>query len=244
MADAVERGKYGGWYVQDQWSVTSSLTLNLGLRYELFFPFLETQNRMADFIVNRSDPLFGQYLIAGLNGQSRSLIDMHWNTWAPRLGLAWRVPGVKDLVIRSSFGIFYAQDQGNGVTVRMTSNPPFYGYGSVSITSDQLNPATGYVLSSGLLAPRPAPVTGAQFVLLPSATAQLVSWDRAHPMPYVQQWNFTVQKQLPKDDFGDGVCRQRRSAHLGIGSRQSTADQRSRHGEFAASPGAVHDRSG
>jgi hypothetical protein len=197
VADAVERGKYGGWYVQDQWSMTSSLTLNLGLRYELPLPYVETRNRMADFIVNRSDPLFGHYLIAGLNGQSRTLIDAHYKDWAPRVGFAWHVPGMNNVVIRSSFGIFYAQDQGNGVTNGMTSNPPFYGYGSVAISSDQLNPATGYQLSSGQLAPRPAPVTGAQFVLVPSATAQLVSWDRAHPTPYVQQWNFTVQKQLP-----------------------------------------------
>jgi hypothetical protein len=152
---------------------------------------------MADFILNRSDPLFGQYLIAGLNGNSRSLVSMDKNNWAPRVGFAWRVPRVKDVVVRSSYGIFYAQNQGNGVTSSMTNNPPFYGYGSVSVTSDQLDPATGYVLSSGVLAPRPAPVSGAQFVLVPSSTAQLVSWDRAHPTPYVQQWNFTVQKQLP-----------------------------------------------
>jgi hypothetical protein len=78
----------------------------------------------------------------------------------------------------------------------MTSNPPFYGYGSVSITSDQLNPSSGYVLSSGTLAKRPAPVPGSQFVLVPSSTTALVAWDRYHPLPYVQQWNFTVQKQL------------------------------------------------
>ena len=196
VADSVERGWYGGWYFQDQWSVTSSLTLNLGLRYELFFPYVETQDRMANFIVDRSDPLFGHYLIAGLGGQSRSLVRMSKNNWAPRAGFAWRVPRVKDVVIRSSYGIFYAQDQGNGVTNRMTNNPPFYGYGSVALTSDQLNPATGYVLSSGLLAPRPAPIAATQFILIPSSTTQLVSWDERHPTPYVQQWNFTIQKQL------------------------------------------------
>jgi hypothetical protein len=197
MADSVERGKYGGWYFQDQWAVSRSLTLNLGVRYELFFPFVETQNRMANFILNPADPLFGHLVIAGLNGQSRSLLTMDRNNWAPRVGFAWRVPGLKNTVIRSSYGIFYGQDQGNGVTSRMTNNPPFFGYGGVSVTSDQLNPLTGYVLSSGLLAPRPAPINPAQFVLSPSATSTLVSWFPHYTRPYVEEWNVTIQKQLP-----------------------------------------------
>ena len=197
VADSVERGKYAGWYFQDQWSVTSSFTLNLGVRYELFFPFTETRDRMADFIVNRSDPMFGHYLVAGINGIYRTIVDMSRRNWAPRVGFVWRVPRLRDTVIRSSYGIFYAQDQGNGVTNRMTNNPPFFGFGGVAITSDQLDPSTGYVLSSGKLAARPTPVPGAQFVLVPTATTQLVSWDRHYPTPYVQQWNFTIQKQLP-----------------------------------------------
>ncbi|HJZ99138.1 MAG TPA: carboxypeptidase regulatory-like domain-containing protein, partial [Candidatus Solibacter sp.] len=115
VADSVERGKYSGWYLQDQWSVAPSLTLNLGVRYEMFFPFVEVQNRMADFIVNRSDPLFGHYLIAGVNGQSRTIVARDTLNIAPRAGFVWRVPHLKDTVIRSSYGIFYAQDQGNGV---------------------------------------------------------------------------------------------------------------------------------
>jgi hypothetical protein len=197
MADSVERGKYGGWYVQDQWAVSRSLTLNLGVRYELFFPFVETQNRMGNFILNPADPQFGHLVIAGLNGQSRSLLTMDRNSWAPRVGFAWRARALKNTVIRSSYGIFYAQDQGNGVTSRMTNNPPFFGYGGVSVTSDQLNSSTGYVLSSGLLAPRPAPINPAQFVLSPTATSTLVSWFQHYTRPYVQEWNFTIQKQLP-----------------------------------------------
>jgi hypothetical protein len=197
VAQAVERGKYSGFYFQDQWTVTPTLTLNLGLRYELYFPYVETQDHMANMVIDPGSPYFGQLVLAGRNGQSRSLLAMDKNNWAPRVGFAWRVPGVKGMVVRSSYGIFYAQDQGNGVTSRMTNNPPFYGFGGVSITSDQLNPSTGYVLSSGALAPRPAAIDPAQFVLAPSATTQLVSWSGRYTTPYVQEWNFSVQKQLP-----------------------------------------------
>ncbi len=199
VAQAVERGRYGGWYVQDQWTVTPSLTLNLGVRYELFFPYTETQNRMANFILDPSDPLYGHLVLAGDPSKPRSLVSLDENNWAPRVGFAWRVPKLKNTVIRSSYGIFYAQDQGNGVTSRMTNNPPFYGYGGVSITSDQLNPATGFVLNSGQLAPRPAPIAPSKFVLSPAATSTLVSWNERYTTPYVQEWNFTIEKQLPWD---------------------------------------------
>ena len=70
------------------------------------------------------------------------------------------------MVIRSSFGIFYAQDQGTGVTNRMTSNPPFFGYGAQTISSDQLFPSTGFVLNPGVRSPRPAPIDPAAFMLV------------------------------------------------------------------------------
>ncbi len=152
---------------------------------------------MGNFIVNPADPNFGHFDFAGLNGISRSLLQMDKNNVAPRVGFAWHVPRVKGMVIRSSYGFFYAQDQGDGVNDRMVSNPPFYGYGGVSIASDQVNPATGFILSSSALAPRPAPISAAQFVLSPSATTGLIAWNQRYTTPYIQEWNFTVEKELP-----------------------------------------------
>ena len=196
-AAAIERGGYGGGYLQDQWTLTPTLTLNLGIRYELYVPYIETQNHMANFIFDRGDPIFGHLVLAGDPAKSRSLLTMDRNNLAPRVGLAWRVPFLKNTVIRSSYGIFYGQDQANGVVNRMIANPPFYGFGGVSITSDQLNPATGFVLSGGQLAPRPPAINPAQFVLNPAATTGLVSWNQRYTTPYVQEWNFTIEKQLP-----------------------------------------------
>ena len=196
-AQAVERGWFAGGYFQDQWTVNSRLTVNLGARYEYSAPYIETQNRMADLVLDSGSSLYGQYILAGDKRLPRSLIYGNHNNVAPRVGLAWRVPHAGDLVLRSSFGIFYAQDEGTGITNRMTSNPPFYGYGAQTISSDQLNPSTGFVLNSGAAIPRPSPINPASFVLLPSATAQLVSWPLHFKTPYVQQWNFSVQKTLP-----------------------------------------------
>jgi hypothetical protein len=196
VANAVERGKYAGAYFNDQWSVRPNLTLNLGVRYEVFFPYTEVDNRMGNFIVDPGDPHFGQMAFAGLNGQSRSLLATDFNNVAPRVGFAYTVPKASNLVIRGAFGIFYAQDQGTGVTNRMTSNPPFFGYGGISLISDQLHPATAFLLDPNQSLPRPAPIPALGFVLVPSATTALVSWYPTAVSPYVQEWNLSIQKQF------------------------------------------------
>jgi hypothetical protein len=198
-ASVVERGQYAGEYLQDEWSVTSRLTLNLGVRYEFFLPYTEVNNKMANFIIDPGDPYYGQLAFAGIANKPRSLLYDQKNNWAPRIGFAYRVPGAKDLVVRGSYGIFYAQDQGNGITSRMTSNPPFYGYGGIALISDQTQPSTAFVLSQNASIPRPTPVTPQNFALVPSATTALVSWNQQALTPYVQEWNFTVEKQLPWD---------------------------------------------
>jgi len=198
-ADAVERGKYLGEYVQDQWTVTPSLTVNFGLRYELFFPYVEAHNKMANFIVDPGDPRFGNLVFAGDPAKPRSLQYLDKNNFAPRVGFGYRLPGAGALVVRGSYGVFYAQDQGTGVTNRMTSNPPFFGYGGISLISDQTLPSTGFVLSTSASVPRPAPISPQQFVLNPAATTTLVSWSQRATAAYVQEWNITIEKQLAQN---------------------------------------------
>jgi hypothetical protein len=197
VADAVERGTYAGEYFQDQWTITKNLTLNLGIRYELFFPYHEQNNKMANFILEPSDPSFGRLVFAGDPSRPRSLQYLDKNNWAPRVGFGYRFPKAGNLVVRGAFGIFYAQDQGIGVTNRLTSNPPFFGFGGVSIISDQTFPTTGFILNPGATIPRPSPVSPEQFVLDPKATTTLVSWDPRAITPHVTEWNLTVEKQLP-----------------------------------------------
>ncbi|MCU1261541.1 MAG: hypothetical protein JWO80_4426, partial [Bryobacterales bacterium] len=199
VAESVERAWFAAGYVQDQWTITRQLTLSLGIRYEYASPYIEVHNRMANFILDGGDPLYGQLIQAGNSVRPRSLVYGDTNNWAPRVGLAWRVPHVKDLVVRSSFGLFYAQDQGTGVTNRMTSNPPSFGYGAQTITSDQLFPSSGFVLNPSISITRPTAIDPSKFTLVPSATSTLVSWPTHIQTPYVAQWSFSVQKSLPWD---------------------------------------------
>ncbi|MCL4854011.1 MAG: carboxypeptidase regulatory-like domain-containing protein, partial [Bryobacteraceae bacterium] len=120
-----ERTQNYYWYIQDDWTITPTFTLNLGVRYELTRPFYEANDRLGNLVLDAGG-LYGQLILAGDERRPRSLLDTDYNNWAPRVGFAWRTPA-PDLVVRGGYGIFYGQDEGYGVTVRMTNNPPFVG---------------------------------------------------------------------------------------------------------------------
>jgi len=78
----------------------------------------------------------------------------------------------------------------------MTNNPPFVGYGSVSLSGDRTLPSTAFNLSGRL--PAVASLSNPQdFVLVPTATSGLQSWPKYYGSPVVNQWNLILQKPLP-----------------------------------------------
>ncbi|MBY0507109.1 MAG: TonB-dependent receptor [Bryobacteraceae bacterium] len=194
-SDANERARNSYFYAQDDWAVTSKLTFNIGVRYELTAPFYDANNRLAN-LVTEPGSLFNQYVIAGDSRLPRSLQKLDRNNVAPRLGFAYRAS--RGLVIRGGAGIFFAQDEGFGVSQRMTNNPPFVGFGGFNVTSDQLNPSSTIALSGSLPA-RPVAGDPATYRLSPTNTVQLRSWSTRNTIPYVQQWNLSLQKEVTKN---------------------------------------------
>ena len=76
-----------GFYFQDDWRVTDSLTLNLGLRWEYHTPLVEVKDRQSNF------GLFsGQLELAGQNGNSRALYNPYKKDFQPRVGFAYTAP--------------------------------------------------------------------------------------------------------------------------------------------------------
>lgn len=190
-----ERAWYYAGYLNDQWGATSNLTLNFGLRYEYLTPFIDTRNRIANLVLDPG-PLYGQLIIAGDSRLPKSLMYGDTNNLAPRVGFAYQVPNVNNFTIRGSFGMFYAQDQGNGITSRLSSNPPFYNFGAISLSSDQLRTSTGFTLSPTTTIPRPVPVAPSAFVLSPTFTGGLTTWPIHPRLGYVEQWSLSLQKQI------------------------------------------------
>ncbi|MBW4027354.1 TonB-dependent receptor [Acidipila rosea] len=143
---------YSG-YANDNWNITSRLTLNLGLRYDGLPHAFERYNRFANFIpgdysaanapqfnsdgsLNPNGPGFSTpagfttpfYLngmqLAGVNGFPRGAVRNYYGTIMPRVGFAWNVGPDSKTVLRGGFGLFYERVQGNDV-YNAGLNPPF-----------------------------------------------------------------------------------------------------------------------
>lgn len=167
-----------GWYVQDDWRVTRRLTFNIGVRYDYFSPLTEVCNRISN-----ADLVSGKIIIAGQNGVSETAgVPGDKNNFAPRFGFALTI--AKGTVLRGGYGIsFIPGFMGSMTTMR---NPPFQA--QYIITNTAL--FTTNKISEGV--PNPlAPQNAAN----PPGALIAVSPDLA--TPYVQQFNFTLQKELP-----------------------------------------------
>jgi Carboxypeptidase regulatory-like domain/TonB-dependent Receptor Plug Domain len=190
-----------GIFVQDDWRLTSKLTLNAGLRWEYESPLTIATN-----IYSRINLANGQLLAAGLNGVSNSLnIHTPKADFSPRIGLAYSVND--KTVIRAAFGTFYGT-----IFQNLGGQLAYPGYDNTNSLSQVpgLNGAGGnlgtaipqpFSLSQGLpLAP--APNLSNPFAPLTSATASnpyspAISFNDQDHMPLVQQWNIGVERKLP-----------------------------------------------
>src|SRR5215813_5671466 len=110
-----------GYFAQDDWRVSPRLTLNLGVRYDLYIPPYELNNQWSNF-----DVTTGTLQRAGVNGNSRSLVPTDKTDWAPRIGFAYDLAGHGKTVVRGGYGIFYFLDRG-GVGNQLSANPDWSG---------------------------------------------------------------------------------------------------------------------
>ena len=118
-----------GYFAQDDWKATRRLTLNLGLRYDLYTNPYELHDQFSNF-----DIATGTLQRAGLNGNSRSLVNTDRNNFAPRLGFAYDLFGSGRTVLRGGYGIFYFLDRG-GVGNQLSANPDFSGVVNLTAAS-------------------------------------------------------------------------------------------------------------
>jgi hypothetical protein len=181
------RSPYTHLFAQDDWRVTRSLTLNLGLRWELSPPAVDANDAIANFDLD-TDPANPRIVPAGSEGDdraSRALQGVNYKEFAPRAGFAYSLPGDKT-VVRGGYGIFYANLITLGGMQSMEINPPNH----VRINQTTSSTATpSIVLSQGF----------AEDALSPAAARNvtLISYDRSNKTPTAYQWNLNVQRELP-----------------------------------------------
>ena len=106
-------------FVQDDWKILPSLTLNLGLRYSYFGPYYDKGNQLKTVVVGS-----GQALITGLTVRSGG---NEWNAQkgnlGPQLGFAWNPSSFRQkLVVRGGFGLNYNEDE-MAIVAQSIGNP-------------------------------------------------------------------------------------------------------------------------
>jgi hypothetical protein len=208
-------------FLQDDWRVTSTLTLNLGLRYEVRTPWVELNNRQASvnlltgalqFVGNTPVPTGA----IGTNGFSRSLYSTPYGLpdLQPRLGFAWS-PGFGGgkTVLRGAFTIS-SYLEGTGTNLRLPQNPPF-----TAPQVEATNVATGttfYSTETGFsVAAPPAD---------PFINATMLTWGPNIQPAIADQWNFSIQQEIANNTtFQVGYVGQR-TTHLMVPEWLSQGD--------------------
>ena len=186
---------YDGIYIQDDWRITQKLTLNLGLRYDLEWPFTERFNNISWFDNTLPSPIAAQVPSLNFGGavtfatpEKRTPWEVKTKNFAPRVGLAYQI--TEGTVIRSGYGIFYVPN------VYGTSDNTGSGFSqstAMLTTIDSVTPIgklsdpfpSGFI---PVLGPKGGPGTN---------IGSSMSWfDRKAAPPYVQQWNLNIQRRI------------------------------------------------
>ena len=189
-----------GFYVQDDWSVTPKLTLNLGVRWDYESPWTERHNRLSDFNFSAPSPLKvpGYSLVGGIEypgvgGLPRGQWNSDWKNVVPRIGFAYAVD--KNTALRGGFGMFTAPVTGGGFNSNAVPSDGFSAVTSWIPTFDYATPVN--LLSN----PYPygfVSATGSSLGMSTELGQGVTGMDRNRPTPYAEQWNVSVQRALPK----------------------------------------------
>lgn len=187
---------YMAFYTQNDWKISPKLTLNLGARWEVQPPLTERYDRLSQFNFSALNATGtpGLYEFAGVGGNSRRQRELDLRNWGPRIGFAWRV--IPKTVIRSAYGISYAPiiGQGYGPAVYGTDgfSAPAYmdvrPQNELNIVERPFNEAFvggGVIFGPNANDPRYLGLDGGRTI------------DRHQRTPYIQQWNFTLERELP-----------------------------------------------
>ncbi len=208
-------------FVQDDWKVTPRLTLNLGLRYDYLSPSTDKRDRLGNFDPSLLSPATlatggaglrsGFILPAGANfgsitgtpGVSDSTFSVANNkNFAPRIGFAWDPVGDGKTAIRGGYGIYYVRISNQTLLQLLTAAPFFQLSAIVNPGTPTSNPFPALPLPSQFpIFPNFPTFSGFTASGSPSFTGgsliALNPFQRNMRTPYAEQFNFSIQRQLP-----------------------------------------------
>jgi len=204
-------------FVEDNWRVTSDLTLNLGLAWALVTPITEAHNRQANFDFNS-----GKFFVAGnasfgscticVRSDGRVGIQMDKTAFEPRIGVAWKPFGSQKTAVRGGYAIFHDSSWNQGGQ-GLWENPPYFAESDNFIFTCPFN-------NSGSANPANC---GNQRLFLPAITSPpsptsfpgtLQSQNVNFKQGRVQQFNVNIERQLPGNVVLTAGYAGSRSSHI------------------------------
>jgi hypothetical protein len=220
VAETGGRYKTYAFYLQDDFKVNSRLTLNLGLRENIWSPFTEVHNVMSFFNPTLPNPLAGgvpgALEFAGNGPDSchcATPVKQHNLNLAPRIGVAFRLDD--KTVIRAGYGIFYAHAGGVGGRTNGRQGLSQVGFNNNGSLSSAVTGQPAYVWDNGypgnpLNPPFFNPSYGIGFITAAAGasvgsgptTAQTVTYgdpDFGGKSPYYEDWSFNIQHSFTPD---------------------------------------------
>jgi len=187
-----------GFYLNDNFHLLPSLTLNIGIRFDGLPHAYERYNQFSNFVPANYNTALGNpfnpdgsgtidpsaltefngspfYLngisLAGVNGFPRGNVRNSYNTWQPRVGFAYDLTGDGKTVIRGGFGMFFERVQGNDV-YNAALNPPFAfqpSANNVYFSSPSTSAINGKTAGTAIF---PSTLTNLAYNYTPPGTAQ------------------------------------------------------------------------
>jgi Carboxypeptidase regulatory-like domain/TonB-dependent Receptor Plug Domain len=201
-------------YVQDDWKLSNSLTVNLGARWDIYGGMSELNGEVSDFwpqLANNTFPSDGSGTFSGFmvasnykgalpNGVYRNANNTccfngtPLGNWGPRVGLNWKPLKSDKVAVRAGYGIYYSRTSGNMLLQLVT----MYPYSSSAFRTGTNNPLATFQVPFN-----PAPPAISQFPIWVSRTPTsdftfewlLPNWKA----PMTQSFTLNTQVEVAKD---------------------------------------------
>ena len=205
---------YTGVFVSDNIRATRKLTLNVGLRYDYESPRTDRFNQLSNFDGNAALQIPGLALkggltFAGVNGSPRGQWNPERGNVSPRVGFAYEV--LSRTVVRGGFGLFY------GATTGVGADAAAFGVSGFGADTTFVGSLEGVTPFRYLRNPYPDGInqpTGSSLGVMTLLGQGIQFVDRNLHTPYAEDWNFSVQRELPGNTLLQAAYTGSRGIHL------------------------------
>lgn len=199
-------------YIQDDWKINSRLTVNLGLRYDLYGLPIDSRGRLVNFIPSQlkaGAPPNGFVQasggsLAGVPTVEETLVPVDKNNFAPRFGFAFAIDEKQNIVLRGGYGIYYDRISTRYANTQLFNYPYFaIGVGFPGFLNTFASPFVNMPAPSAFPTAATIPSPLAPIAPLVGVPISGVYVDPNLKTPYIHQYNLGLQWNFAKNYLFD-----------------------------------------